>query len=197
VGRVTSNHGGGVSTDRGYGREMVTALRARSATLRSGHVVRIRQVRPADAPALARAYADLGEQSRYRRFFTVMPELPEATRAAASQVDHDRHEALVAVPPRSGEIVGEARFVRSPDLPDVADVAVTVVDSWQGRGLGTLLLQHLSRRASEAGVHYFPAEVLAENGPMLHMLLPGIGRVETARAGPVVNARIEVPESGR
>ena len=58
--------------------------------LRSGDVVRVRQVRPGDAPALARAYANLGEQSRYRRFFTVMPELPEATLKAAVEVDHTR-----------------------------------------------------------------------------------------------------------
>lgn len=173
---------------------MATALRTRSETLRSGHTVRIRQVRPTDAPALARAYADLGEQSRYRRFFTAMPELPDSTLAAASQVDHDQHEALVASPPWSREIVGEARYVRDPDRPDVADVAVTVVDAWQGRGLGSLLLRRLSRRAHDAGVHHFTAEVLAENGPMLH-LLPTIGRVETARAGSVVNACIEVPDN--
>jgi len=80
-------------------------------TLRSGDVVQIRPVRPDDAPALARAYASLGEQSRYRRFFTVMPELPEATLKAAVEVDHVDHEALVAAPLRSAEIVGECRFI--------------------------------------------------------------------------------------
>ena len=53
---------------------MTAASRPQVVTLRSGDVVRVRQVRPGDAPALARAYANLGEQSRYRRFFTVMPE---------------------------------------------------------------------------------------------------------------------------
>ena len=81
---------------------------ASRVTLRSGDVVRIRPVQPGDAPALARAYANLGEQSRYRRFFTVMPELPEATLKAAVEVDHVDHEALVAVPLLSTEIVGSA-----------------------------------------------------------------------------------------
>ena len=77
---------------------MATAARGQSVRLRSGDVVRLRQVRPDDARALARAYANLGEQSRYRRFFTVMPDLPEATLTAAAGVDHRDHEALVALP---------------------------------------------------------------------------------------------------
>src|SRR2546430_2260560 len=83
---------------------MATAARGQSVRLRSGDVVRLRQVRPDDAPALARAYANLGEQSRYRRFFTVMPDLPEATLTAAAGVDHRDHEALVALPLLSSEI---------------------------------------------------------------------------------------------
>jgi RimJ/RimL family protein N-acetyltransferase len=165
-------------------------------TLRSGDVVRIRQVRPDDAPALARAYANLGEQSRYRRFFTAMPELPEATLKAAAEVDHVDHEALVAVPLLSAEIVGECRFIRLPDQPDTAEVGVTVVDAWQGRGLGAALLACLSERGLKAGIEYFTAEILAENRTML-ALLPGLGQVETESRGPVVTARVELAEPSR
>lgn len=91
---------------------MTAASWPRAIKLRSGDVVQVRPVRPADAPALARAYASLGEQSRYQRFFTAMPELPEGTLQAATDVDHENHEALIAVPLLSGEIVGECRFVR-------------------------------------------------------------------------------------
>jgi RimJ/RimL family protein N-acetyltransferase len=165
-------------------------------TLRSGDVVRIRQIRPDDGPALVRAYANLGEQSRYRRFFTVMPELPEATLRAAVAVDHVDHEALVAVPLPATEIVGECRFIRWPDQPDSAEIGVTVVDAWQGRGLGSALLACLSERALEAGIDYFTAEVLAENRTML-ALLPGLGQVETESHGPVVTARVELAEPSR
>jgi hypothetical protein len=55
---------------------MTAASQPRVVTLRAGDVVRVRHVQPEDAPALLRAYANLGEQTRYRRFFTVMPELP-------------------------------------------------------------------------------------------------------------------------
>lgn len=165
-------------------------------TLRSGDVVRIRAVRPDDAPALARAYTSLGEQSRYRRFFTAMPKLPETTLKAAVDVDHVDHEALVAVPLLSAEIVGECRFIRLPDQPDTAEIGVTVVDAWQGRGLGSALLARLSEHAAEAGIEYFTAEILAENRTML-ALLPGLGEVETESHGPVVNARVELAEPSR
>ena len=175
---------------------MTAASQPQLVTLRSGDVVRIRQIRPGDAPALVRAYANLGEQSRYRRFFTVMPELPDATLKAAVEVDHADHEALVAVPLLSAEIVGECRFIRLADQPDTADVGVTVVDAWQGRGLGSALLARLSERAAEAGIEYFTAEVLAENRTMLG-LLPGLGQVQTESQGAVVSARVELAEPAR
>jgi RimJ/RimL family protein N-acetyltransferase len=175
---------------------MGAARQPQLVTLRSGDVVRIRQVRPDDAPALARAYANLGEQSRYRRFFTVMPELPDATLKAAVEVDHVDQEALVAVPLLSTEIVGESRFIRLPDQPGTAEVGVTVVDGWQGRGLGSALLARLSECAAAAGIEYFTAEILAENRTML-ALLPGLGQVETESSGPVVTARVELGEPSR
>ncbi len=175
---------------------MTAASQSQLVTLRSGGVVQIRQVRPDDAPALVRAYANLGEQSRYRRFFTVMPELPEATLKTAVEVDHVDHEALVAVPLLSTEIVGECRFIRLPDQPGTAEVGVTVVDAWQGRGLGSALLARLSEHALQAGIEYFTAEVLAENRTML-ALLPSLGQVETESHGPVVTTRVELAEPSR
>ena len=172
---------------------IVSGMRPVVVRLRSGDAVRIRQIRPADAPRLARAYENLGEQSRYRRFFTLMPELPASTLVRASEVDHENHEALIASPLLSPEIVGECRFVRFEDRPDTADLAITVIDSWQGRGLGSALLARLSARALEVGVTHFTADVLAENRPML-ALLPSLGRFETDHDGPVVSARIEIAE---
>jgi len=187
----------GGSTAIGEELAMTPASQPHVVRLRSGDLVRVRQVRPGDAPTLVRAYAHLGEQSRYRRFFTVMPELPEATVKAAVEVDHTDHEALVAMPLQSEEeIVGECRFVRLADQPDTADLAVTVVDAWQGRGLGSVLLARLSERALDVGIEYFTAEVLAENRAMLS-LLPALGWVESESLGPVVTARVEIAEPPR
>jgi len=172
---------------------MTAASRPQVVRLRSGDVVRIRQVRPGDVQALARAYARLGEESRYRRFFTARPELSDSFLHAAAEVDHENHEALVALPLLSGEIVGECRFVRLPDRQDTADLAVTVVDAWQGRGLASALLARLSARALEVGIAYFTAEILAENRTVLDML-PRLGNVESEVSGTVVDAHIEIPE---
>ena len=67
-----------------------------------------------------------------------MPELPEATLKAAVEVDHVDHEALVATPLLSAQIVGECRFIRLPDQPDTAEVGVTVVDAGRAAGSAPL-----------------------------------------------------------
>jgi RimJ/RimL family protein N-acetyltransferase len=172
---------------------MTAVSRPRAVTLRSGDVVRFRQVRPDDQAALARAYARLGEESRYRRFFSAPPVLPDPLLRAAAEVDHENHEALVALPLLSREIVGECRFVRLPDRRDTAELGVTVADAWQGRGLGSALLARLSARALEVGIVYFTAQVLAENRTMLAMLAK-LGNAETEASGAVVDAHIEIAE---
>ena len=73
---------------------------------------------------------------------------------------------------------------------------MTVVDAWQGRGLGSALLARLSERALEVGIEYFTAEILAENRAAL-ALLPELGRVESESLGPVVAARVEIAEPPR
>jgi len=172
---------------------MSAVSRPQAVTLRSGDVVRVRQIRPDDQAALARAYAGLSEESRYRRFFSATPELPDRLLRAATEVDHENHEALVALPLLSREIVGECRFIRLRDRPDTAELAVTVADAWQGRGLGSALLARLSARALEVGITYFTAQILAENRAMLAML-PKLGNVETGTPGTVVDAHVEIAE---
>jgi RimJ/RimL family protein N-acetyltransferase len=172
---------------------MTAASRPQAVRLRSGDVVLVRQVRRGDAPALARAYASLGRQSRYQRFFTAIPEIPDSVLTELTEIDHQDREVLVAVPLLSAEIIGGCQFVRRADRPDTAEVAVTVVDAWQNRGVASALLARLSERALEAGIEYFTAEILAENRAVLAML-PGLGQVQAEAAGPVVSARIEIAE---
>jgi RimJ/RimL family protein N-acetyltransferase len=127
--------------------------------------VSVRPIRSDDAPGLAAAVEQLSEPSRYRRFHSAMPRLSEQMVGYLTDVDHHDHEALIATAPGSTKIVGVARFIRDTDNPDTAELAILVVDVWQRRGLGTLLLSELTRRAAHVGISHFTAEILSENTP--------------------------------
>jgi RimJ/RimL family protein N-acetyltransferase len=170
---------------------MDTTLVSRRIALRSGHQVVMRALRPDDAPGLADAFDRLSASSRYRRFFAAKPRLSEEFLAYLTAVDHRDHEALIALAPGSGRLVGVARFIRLPEQPDQAEVAVTVVDAWQRRGVGTILLRELARRAAEEGIRLFVAEILADNRPML-TLARRLGDAEITGHGSTVSARIDL-----
>jgi RimJ/RimL family protein N-acetyltransferase len=130
--------------------------------LRDGSKVAIRQVRSTDAALLADGFARLSERSRQLRFLGVKNHLTVAELRYLTDVDHHDHEALGALS-RDGRGVGVARFIRDTEDPESAEVAITIVDEWQGRGLGTKLLELLSDRARDEGVARFTAAVAADN----------------------------------
>jgi GNAT superfamily N-acetyltransferase len=166
------------------------------ARLRDGAEVELRPVEPGDKQRLLDAFERLGPRSRYQRFLAPMPRLPDATARYLTDVDHHDHEALVAVDPATGAGVGVARFVRADGRPDVAEAAVTVADDWQGRGLGTLLLQRLAERAREEGVERFYALLLSDNHDMLD-LLERLGPVHVVgRGAGTTEVEVELPPEG-
>jgi GNAT superfamily N-acetyltransferase len=130
--------------------------------LRDGSKVVIRPVGRADAPLLADGFARLSPQSRRLRFLRTKDELTPAELRYFTDVDHHDHEALGALD-HTGGGVGIARYVRDADDPHAAEIAVTVIDDWQGRGLGTELLAQLSGRARAEGIRRFTALASAEN----------------------------------
>jgi RimJ/RimL family protein N-acetyltransferase len=164
-------------------------MEERRFRLRSGHTVLIRPMRSADVPALAAAVEQLSEQSRYRRFHTHMPRLNAEMLTYLTDIDHHDHEALVALAPGSGEIVGVARFIRDTTTPDTAELAIVVTDAWHRRGLGTLLIRQLARRAGEVGIDHFTAEILSENTPT-RALVHQLGDAELTDHGPTTTVRI-------
>lgn len=89
---------------------------------------------------------------------------------ALADVDHHDHEAPVAFDDHSGKALGIARYVREPERTDTAEIAVTVIDDWQGRGLGTPLLEALGVRARTDGISPFTALMLRENHEMRRLL---------------------------
>jgi RimJ/RimL family protein N-acetyltransferase len=142
----------------------------RRVVLRDGSKVVIRQVRSADAPLLADGFARLGPESRRLRFLRRKDELSAAELRYFTDIDHHDHEALGALDHAGGRGVGVARYVRDTSDPQAAEIAVTVVDDWQGRGLGTELLAQLSGRARAEGIHRFTALVSADNAAMAGLL---------------------------
>jgi GNAT superfamily N-acetyltransferase len=166
--------------------------RAVAAELRDGSRVHIRQARRTDRDLLAGGFEHLSPESRYRRFLTPMHELDERTLRYLTDLDHRDHEAMFALD-ESGEGVGVARYVRSAARPDTAEVAVAVVDSWQGRGLGTLLLQAISARARDEGVRTLTALMLASNREMME-LFEHLGPVRiVGRAGGTIEIEVAIP----
>jgi RimJ/RimL family protein N-acetyltransferase len=142
----------------------------RRVVLRDGSKVVIRQVRSADAPLLADGFARLGPESRRLRFLRRKDELSAAELRYFTDIDHHDHEALGALDHAGGRGVGVARYVRDTSDPQAAEIAVTVADDWQGRGLGTELLARLSGRARAEGIHRFTALVSADNAAMAGLL---------------------------
>lgn len=132
--------------------------------LRDGSQIEIRPISPDDKRALVDGFERLSPESRYRRFLTPVQRLQPGLLAYLTEVDHHDHEALVARS-HTGEPLGVARYVRT-EQPDTAEAAVAVVDHWQGRGVGTALLQRLAVRAREEGIGWFTATLLAENREM-------------------------------
>lgn len=152
----------------------------------------VRSLRLDDVDALAAGFEQLSARSRYQRFFTGTPSLSASQLAYLTQIDHHDHEALVAVTPDNGQIIGVARFIRSRTRQDSAEIAVTVADRWQRRGVGTLLLRRLADRALQEGITQFTAEILSENQAML-ALTRKMGHVLIEPDGTTTTATIDLP----
>jgi acyl-CoA synthetase (NDP forming)/ribosomal protein S18 acetylase RimI-like enzyme len=134
--------------------------------LSDGGTVHLRPVVPDDAPGLVGLHGRLSERSRYYRYFGAYPRIPQRDLVRFSTVDHHDRVAFVAL--LGDDIVAVGRYERLDDGPS-AEVAFLVDDAHQGRGLGSILLEHLAAAASERGLRRFVAEVLAENSSMVRV----------------------------
>ena len=140
------------------------------ARLRDGREVLISRLTPTDAPLLADAFERLSAESRRLRFLGPKTSLSSSEIHYLTHVDGHHHEALSAVDPATGRGVAIARFVRHLDSPDRAEVAITVADDWQGRGLGKLMLNRLVERARQEQIRRFTALVSTDNHAMQALL---------------------------
>jgi RimJ/RimL family protein N-acetyltransferase len=151
-------------------------------TLHDGSVVHVRPLRRDDRAGLAAAIARLSEDSRYLRFASAKPSMSPRELDFLVNVDHHDHEALLAVDPVTHRGVAVVRYVQVTGQPGVVEIAATVADEWQGRGLGGAMVGLLAERAREEGHSVMRASVLAANRRSIAMLrrggfvaLPGSG----------------------
>ncbi|MEU5550131.1 GNAT family N-acetyltransferase [Micromonospora sp. NPDC047793] len=135
--------------------------------LSDGSTVQLRPIRPTDAPAIVEMHARFSERTRYLRYFSPYPRIPERDLHRFVNVDHRDREAFVVL--AGDRIVAVGRYERlGPASPD-AEVAFVVEDAYQGRGIGSVLLEHLADAARRSGIVNFVAEVLPANGAMLRV----------------------------
>ncbi|MGC7151965.1 GNAT family N-acetyltransferase [Paenarthrobacter sp. AT5] len=132
--------------------------------LRDGGTAHLRPIRPEDADALQAFHAGQSQASIYMRFFSFKPKLSGKEVRRFTEVDHVNRVAFVIT--IGGEIMGVGRYDRLDD-PAEAEVAFNISDKHQGRGIGSILLEHLAVAARENGIRRFTAEVLPENRKML------------------------------
>jgi GNAT superfamily N-acetyltransferase len=163
-------------------------------TLRDGTRMLVRPILPDDKEILVEGFAHLSPQSRFRRFLGYMDKLRAPLLRYLTEIDYVDHFAWVGVDADKHAGIGVARYVRMRDDPKAAEAAIVVVDEYQHRGAGTILLQLLGASALANGITHFVGEALAENQPIRELLL-GIGaRVYDAEAGEVA-FEVDLPAS--
>ncbi len=136
-------------------------MRERTVRIQGGERITVRPMREEDGPAVLNGFAHLSQETLRYRFFSSARRLAPATAADLTKVDA-QHLVLLAFD-ADGHLVGGARANRHRDDPSVADVAVTVGDHLQRRGLGTKLLRALRSDAKAAGIERLAGHVLLDN----------------------------------
>jgi acetyl coenzyme A synthetase (ADP forming)-like protein len=146
---------------------------AADEVLRDGGSIHIRAIRPDDKHRLIDHFQRLSQRSVYFRFFGAKKRLSDAELSRFTEPDFVRHVGLVATLWEGDEerIIGVGRYMARHDegAPHRAEVAFAVADDHQGRGIGTLLLEHLAPLARANGITEFEADVLGENNQMLRV----------------------------
>ncbi|HEX6872471.1 MAG TPA: GNAT family N-acetyltransferase [Micromonosporaceae bacterium] len=163
--------------------------------LSDGSTVHIRQIQPDDADRMVAMHARLSDRSRYLRYFSPYPRIPPRDLARFVNVDHlDREALVVAI---GEDLIAVGRYERlGAHAPD-AEVAFEVDDVHQGRGLGSMLLEHLAAAAAEVGITRFVAEVLPQNAAMLRVFADAGYQVSREYADGVVHLTFPIAPTER
>jgi acyl-CoA synthetase (NDP forming)/ribosomal protein S18 acetylase RimI-like enzyme len=156
-----------------------------------GGVVRLRPITPDDAERLQQFHAALSDRTRYLRYFGPYPRISPKDLYRSTHVDHHNRVGLVAELGESIIAVGRYELLDRTG-PRAAEVAFVVADGHQGRGLGSILLEHLAGAAAENEIETFVAEVLAENTVMVTVFREAGYQVERSRDGSVLHLEFAI-----
>ncbi|MCV7352081.1 GNAT family N-acetyltransferase [Mycobacterium parmense] len=158
-------------------------------SVRDGTRLLLRPVLPGDSERTVHGHIQFSSETLYRRFMT--PRIPSpALMHYLSEVDYVDH--FVWVVTDGGDPIADARYVRDENDPTVAEIAFTVADAYQGRGIGTFLVSALSIAAAVNGVKRFSARMLSDNVPM-RAILDRYGAVWQREDIGVITTVIDVP----
>ncbi len=166
-----------------------------------GGIVHLRPILPSDADALLRFHESLSVRTRYLRFFGPYPKIPPRDLERFTVVDHHSRVAFICL--LGDEIIAVGRYEGLPGdggpggttgtaAPDSAEVAFVARDEHQGRGLGSILLEHLAAAARENGLRRFEAEVLVENHAMVRVFRQAGYQVSRAFADGVLHLEFAI-----
>jgi GNAT superfamily N-acetyltransferase len=140
-------------------------------------------------------FYDFSENTKYLRFHAMTKSMPHNKLQVFCSVDYDSEMAIIGLygPPGAEEVVGVARYMTDAKK-ESAEVAFTVGDVWQRKGLGTYLFERLLQIARGHGIRTFQAYVLAQNSGMLKVFDSSGLVVERATEAEVVHVTMRVPE---
>jgi len=161
--------------------------------LRDGSVSHIRPIKPTDADRVRRFHARQSDESIYMRFFAPLRQLSDRDVTRFTNVDYTDRVALVATV--RDEIVGIGRYDRIDRHS--AEVAFNISDDFQGRGVGSVMLEHLAVIAHEVGITEFVAEVLPQNRKMLSVFSDAGYEVDRHIEDGIVSVRFEIRPTER
>jgi acyl-CoA synthetase (NDP forming)/RimJ/RimL family protein N-acetyltransferase len=150
---------------------------------------------PTDADAVVAMHGRFSERTRYLRYFSPYPRIPQRDLERFVNVDHRDREALVAE--LGGDLIAVARYERLGPGADEAEVAFVVEDAHQGRGIGSVLMEHLAAAAAVVGITRFVAEVLPGNARMLRVFAEAGYEVAREYADGVVHLTFPIAPTAR
>lgn len=165
--------------------------------LRDGGTILIRAIRPDDRARLLHHFQSLSPESVYFRFFGLKRGLTEADLDIYTKIDFARHVGLAATIGEGADerFIGVGRYIAEHTGDSSAEVAFAVLDEHQGRGIGTVLLEHLAHVGRAHGVREFRADVLQQNARMLDVFLNSGFRVRENQQQGTIHVAFEIDET--